>query len=161
MLSNALSALMVCPLIPPKPPQYADVVQANPCRCPKPRFADCALNRARFSCNSRSYWNWRRPWSSAVGTRIGYIQIWIVFVILLLATPYRRHTRPVHGPVASLRVRWLPAVRQLSIPRRLRRSGPAIARNDMLAAGVQGQISRELLFAARQPRVCHHQSDIR
>jgi len=73
----------------------------------------------------------------------------------------RRYSRSVLRPVETVRVRRISTREQLPVPRRLRRPRQTVARDHLPAARIQDQISRKLLPASRQPRVCQHQPHLR
>ena len=77
------------------------------------------------------------------------------------AEDLRRHSRPVHGPAAAVRVRRLPSRGQLPLPRRLRGPGEAVAGDHLPAARLQDQVPRELLPPPRKPRVRQYQPHLR
>ena len=77
------------------------------------------------------------------------------------AQDLRRHSRPVLWFITPLWVRRVPARIKLPLPGRLRRSGEAIVRNNLPAAGIQNQVPGKLLPAAWQSRMRFNQPHLR
>lgn len=81
--------------------------------------------------------------------------------LTLLSLDLWRYSRPILRSPAPFRVWRLPARSELPLPRRLRRSRQAVARDYLPALGVQDQVSRKLLHPAWKPRVCLYQPHLR
>ena len=152
---------MLVPQALSDPAQSAVTVQESPCSSRSMRSSISALRRARSSSTNPSCLSSRLPSRYAVRS----------FRLLAVASPHpprsparassRRHPRSVLRPVASVRVRRLPARSQLPLLGRLRGPWQAVTRDDLPPTGVQDQVPGELLRVAGEPRVCEYQPDLR
>lgn len=136
------------------------------------RFGDYAWSHEKFFYHNQSCWNWKRHSRYAVRNKLNIKKHKRYFILQnkketlkipklkMVSVNYRWHSRTILRPVATVRVRWIPTREQLPLPGRLRRQRKTIFGDNLPVACIQNQVSRELLFAPRKPRVRVHQQDI-